>query len=588
MPFFGHSRSDEEAHRLVTGRRTPRSPSAKRALPEREFPVVNDASAAKVKRSGRNDDAMIRKRLLGFAFASADLLLELDAEGSPVFAMGSGPAAAHPAEGFCGQPLSNRVAAASVQPLDAVLKGLRPGARSAPLELLFNAGEGRVRRATARFFLLPELAPNVSCSVTWDGAAYALHDPTAAPALDPEAFLKRARQVMAPPAQPRDLAVSFLDVEGLAAAEAMGEAGERLSARVEAALQAASVDGSTAGKLGPERFALIRDSAKAVDLAGEVQEIGRSEGFDLATNAIEAEITAGSGSLSALRALRVAVEGCLRDGGSDRPELSFTAALSRTLKDAHAFQAMVRDRRFDLHYQPIVNLKTDAVHHFEALARFKGTSSPANAIRMAEEMALIEGFDIAVAEKALNRLRQQGAGLLKFAINVSGASLADDRYVQSLLRMTANRTEERRRLIVELTESAALSDVEAANRRLSALRAVGFKVCIDDFGAGAASYDYLRRLSVDTVKIDGTFIQGLETDPKARTLIGHLVELCRSLEVETIAEMIETQACADVLKDIGVDLGQGWLFGKAEVEPRTHLAANEPVARRMGAVAHWG
>ncbi|MFC5343279.1 EAL domain-containing protein [Brevundimonas staleyi] len=531
---------------------------------------------------------MIRKRLLGFAFASSDLLLELDAKGATVFGMGAGPTTALSAESFRGIALWNRVAPASVEALNDVLKSLKPGARSAPVELLFNAGEGRLRRATARFFLLPELAPNVSCSVTWEGAAYALHDPEAAPALAPEAFLERARQVMAPPAEARDLAVAFVDVEGLAAAQSMGEAGERLNARVEAALQAASVDGATAGKLGPERFALIRDTANEVDLAGEVQEIGRSEGFDLQASATEAEVTAGSGSLSALRALRVAVEGCLKDGGAGQPEVNFSAALSRTLNDAHAFQAMVRDRRFDLHYQPIVDLKTGAVHHFEALARFKGSASPANAIRMAEEMALIEGFDIAVAEKALSRLRQQGAGLLKFAINVSGASLADDRYVQSLLRMTASRADERRRLIVEVTESAALSDVEAANRRLGALRAVGIKVCIDDFGAGAASYDYLRRLSVDTVKIDGTFVQGLETDPKARTLIGHLVELCRSLEVETIAEMIETQGCADILKDIGVDLGQGWLFGKAEAEPRTHLAANEPVARRMGAVASWG
>jgi len=531
----------------------------------------------------------ISKRLLGFAFASSDLLLELDATGSTVFGLGSGPTAGLSAESFCGVALWNRVASASVEPLNGVLKSLRPGARSAPVELLFNAGEGRMRRATARFFLLPDLAPNVSCSVTWEGPAYRLHDPAAAPALEPDAFLTRAKAVMAPPAQPRELAVAFVDVEGLAAAQGTGEAGERLNARVEAALQAASVDGATAGKLGPERFALVRDRNEEADLAGEMEEIGRSEGFELSARSTESDLTAGGESLSALRALRVAVEGCLKDGGSGRPELSFTAALSQTLNDAHAFQTMVRDRRFELHYQPIVDLKTGAVHHFEALSRFKGTDSPASAIRMAEEMALIDSFDVAVAEKALSRLRQQGAGLLKFAINVSGASLADDRYVQALLRMTSSRPEERKRLIVEVTESAALSDVEAANRRLGALRSAGIKVCIDDFGAGAASYDYLRRLSVDTVKIDGTFVQGLETDPRARTLIGHLVELCRSLKVETIAEMIETEAAAEILREVGVDQGQGWLFGKAEAEPRTVLAYNEPVvARRMGAVAGWG
>ncbi len=207
---------------------------------------------------------MIRKRLLGFAFASADLLLELDARGSTVFGMGAGPTIDLSADRFCGVALWNRVAPASVDALNAVLKDLKPGARTAPVELLFNAGEGRLRRATARFFLLPDLAPNISCSVTWEGPAYALHDPAAAPALEPEAFLSRAREVMAPPAEPRDLAVAFINVEGLAAAQNSGEAGERLNARVEAALQAASIDGSTAGKLGPERFALVRDRGEDV------------------------------------------------------------------------------------------------------------------------------------------------------------------------------------------------------------------------------------------------------------------------------------------------------------------------------------
>jgi EAL domain-containing protein (putative c-di-GMP-specific phosphodiesterase class I) len=139
-----------------------------------------------------------------------------------------------------------------------------------------------------------------------------------------------------------------------------------------------------------------------------------------------------------------------------------------------------------------------------------------------------------------------------------------------------------------VTESAALADIESANRRLGALRAAGIKVCIDDFGAGAASYDYLRGLSVDTVKIDGRFVEGLETDPRARTMIGHLVDLCRSMKVETIAEMIETQGVADVLRDLGVDQGQGWLFGKAEAEPRTVRAPEATSARRVGALVGWG
>ena len=247
----------------------------------------------------------------------------------------------------------------------------------------------------------------------------------------------------------------------------------------------------------------------------------------------------------------------------------------------------MRDREFALFYQPIVNLKTRAVHHFEALARFGQGSGPAPAIRMAEELALIEGFDLAVAEKAVRRLREPGGGLLKIAVNVSGASLASDAYVAALLKMTASATDDRRRLMVEVTETAALADLAAADRRLGALRNAGIKVCIDDFGAGSASFDYLRGLSVDAVKIDGGLVRDIDVDARTRTMVAHLVELCGSLNLETIAEMIETDEVADALRDLGVTHGQGWLFGRAEAEPRTILGGPNPRARRQGVVEDW-
>src|SRR5690606_31133772 len=112
-----------------------------------------------------------------------------------------------------------------------------------------------------------------------------------------------------------------------------------------------------------------------------------------------------------------------------------------------------------------VALDTRAVHHFEALARF-GDNGPAALIHMAEQLGLIEALDLAVAEKALARMRSPGSGLLKVAVNLSAASLADDRYVEGLLRMTAVSPDIRHRLTVEVTETAALADIEAADRRL--------------------------------------------------------------------------------------------------------------------------
>lgn len=500
-----------------------------------------------------------------------------------MLALGAGPAAGVSPEGFQGKPLEDRLVPRPGLGLDD-LKTLTAGNRITR-EVLMDCGEGRARRATIGGFVLPDLVPNISCSIRYEGPAFTLANLEAGlvpDLIDPQAFLERAKAALVSDAM-NDLAVEFINVIGLAAA---GAGAERATARIEATLQAASVDGASASRLAADRYALLRDRSDRRDIVGEVDELVRDEGLSLTVSSSSADLSGGP-QVNAMRALRFVIQTCLSDQAAGRPPVSFDDALAKTLREADQFRVMVRDRDFALHYQPVVALDSGAVHHFEALARFGGDTSPANAIQMAEELAMVEGFDLAVAQKAVQRLKQPGSGLLKIAVNLSGASLASDAYVQELLRLTASNPDDRRRLIVEVTESAAVADMEAANRRLGALRAAGIKVCIDDFGAGAASFDYIRRLAVDTVKIDGKFVQGLENDPRSRTLIEHLVEMCASLNLTTIGEFVETQAAADILRDAGVNYGQGWLFGKAEAEPRT-AAPVTTRARRRGEIEAWG
>ncbi len=436
-----------------------------------------------------------------------------------------------------------------------------------------------------RAFRLPELAPALSCAITFEGAAFSLAVPEAPPLLNGDGLLSRARDTLARPGAD-SMAFAFVDVPGLAAV--VGEPGQRATARVEAALQAASIDGASAARLTPERFALLKDATDGRDLAAEVREAGAAEGFDLSPLAAEAAISTAVDPVSTLKALRYTIEGCLRDGGLERPDRAFADTLKKTLRDADRFRAMVRTRDFALHYQPIVDLRTGAVHHFEALARFGG-DGPSGPIHMAEELGLIEQFDLAVLEKAVQKMRQPGYGLIKVAVNVSAASLANDAWTTTALRLTGQDPTERRRLMIEVTETAAVSDLAAADRRLRALRQAGVQVCIDDFGSGAATYDYLRGLSVDTVKIDGGLIRGLDANAKSRTLVAHLVDLCGSLKMTTIAEMVETEGVADALRAMGVDYGQGWFYGKATAEPVTALPGRAaPAVRRLGLVQGWG
>ena len=526
----------------------------------------------------------LKSRLLGLAFAAADTLIEVDDKAQVTFALGAGPTAGQSTASWIGRPFADLLSFSSRSVVMEAIHSLTGGARSLPLEILADCGDGRVRRALFRAFILPDLAPAVSCALTWQGEPFVLEELEARPLTDAEGFMALAREGLSGKtgAALQRLAMAFIEVQGLSAAN--DGANERVAARIGARLQLASHDGASAGQLTAYRYALIKEAEDGRDLEAEVREAGLAEGLTLTSRASETAV--GSDALCALRAMRFAIEGCLKDNAA-QPELSFADSLSRTLKDADRFRSIVREKEFALFYQPIVDLKTRAVHHFEALARFGQSGGPASAIRMAEELALIESFDLAVAEKIVHRLRQPGSGLLKVAVNVSGASLANDAYVAALLKMTAAEPDNRRRLIVEVTETAALADIAAANRRLGALRDAGIKVCIDDFGAGSAAFDYLRGLSVDAVKIDGTFVRGIDSDSRSRTLIGHLVELCGSLGMTTIAEMIETEDAARAVQDLGVNYGQGWLFGRAEAEPVT----TGPVAqraRRQGMIEAWG
>jgi EAL domain-containing protein (putative c-di-GMP-specific phosphodiesterase class I) len=144
-------------------------------------------------------------------------------------------------------------------------------------------------------------------------------------------------------------------------------------------------------------------------------------------------------------------------------------------------------------------------------------------------------------------------------------------------------------LLLEITETKRLDDLETAARSIDALREAGFLVCLDDFGAGAASLDYLRALSVDFVKFDGRFIRDLAEGGRDAVLLKHLVKLCEELGVQTVAEVVETRATADVARKLGVVFGQGWVFGKpgptlSSSQTRPSVAA----LRRSGMVETWG
>ena len=236
--------------------------------------------------------------------------------------------------------------------------------------------------------------------------------------------------------------------------------------------------------------------------------------------------------------------------------------------DEGALLAALNDRRVLCAFQPVVDARTHAVHHHECLLRVRGpggdlqTSAPF--IAAAEGLGLVHLLDRRMLENA-SRALIGGQGHL--ALNISAQTVADRRAADGYIGALRALGRAASRLTLELTETVAVEDPVLAADFSRRARALGCRFAVDDFGAGYTTFRNLLAIEADSIKIDGSFIDGIVTDARARTFIRMMVDLAQTFGVETVAERVETAEEADVLRELGVDLLQGYHFGRPALSP---------------------
>jgi EAL domain-containing protein (putative c-di-GMP-specific phosphodiesterase class I) len=517
-------------------------------------------------------------RLLGFAFASADLLLEISSSGLVSYALGASEAISGSQEDdLVGRPWRAIVDEGDWPMVEALFDGLETGRRGGPVLVRLRAEDGVARAATLSAFTVPENDEALSCALSFAAPEAApppgqLHDRKAFEDLT-TALLQTAKATGA------DLELALVELAGLAAAReaASGEARKKLETRLAGVLRAQAHGGHAATELGEERFALVRARGEGPEaLSRRVAKLMEADGHQIrpVADVIPLKTEGDGGSRQTVRALRYSLDNYLRDGPKAGAPATLGEALSqamqRTLDEVGALGAAIRDKQFRLVFQPVVSLSDGALHHYETLVRFGDEESPFPLIRMAEEMELIEQLDLAILERAIQTLAREPG--VKLAVNVSGRTIASPNFVEKARGLIDAYPRCRGRLLFELTESAALDDLAQADRHLQALREKGCEICLDDFGAGAASLAYLQQLTLDVLKIDGRYIRDLQHGGREATFVKHLVGMCGELGVRTLAEMVETRTAEDAVRRAGVDLAQGWLYGAATDAPRAKSA----------------
>ena len=513
-----------------------------------------------------------RDRYVGFAFAAAELLLETDLGGDIEFAAGS---FAHrfgvPGERFVGRHASCLIAPDDQAPFALALATAAARGRVAPM--LVRLDDRSRTAVTLAALRMPGTPPRLCVTLAQ------------APAALPDPIVEGGREVgcgSGPLARAAASAGSDRDVRLIEVADwhtatkPLDEAGRQLlRAQIGEALTGAGAP-LAATEVAEGRFGVVADSGEdlAVVTARITKLIASAAGRTPKVRGTRMPLAAGRlAPAKAAQALRYvlsrfaeggvdAVAECAGDGG-------LSGVLAKAEKRAEGLRKAIEGGRFRLLFQPVVSLQPGrATHHYEALIRpIPTANSPSRSAQefvcFAEAVGLSELLDMAVLARASAALRAlPGAAI---AVNVSGLSIGGDDFNRAA--RVALAAVEPGRLLFEVTETAEIEDVAGAAAMMGELRAAGGQMCLDDFGAGAASFRYLRELPVDHVKLDASYVQGASKTSRERGLVASMVALAGSVGAVTVAEGIETEEQAALMVELGVDHGQGWLFGRPGVLP---------------------
>jgi diguanylate cyclase (GGDEF)-like protein len=357
------------------------------------------------------------------------------------------------------------------------------------------------------------------------------------------------------------------------------QVGDEMLVEISRRLAKSAPEGATVSRLGGDEFAVLVDAvateaegrAIATQLLTGLAQPVVLNGIRLAVQASVGIALApkdGDDAFSLLRRADVAMYSAKREGAPLRsyhvdndPHSAKRLELLGDLPDA------VVENRLFLVYQPQIDLLTDTVDRVEALVRWnhpvRGLVQPEEFIPLAENTGSIQGITRYVLTEALSRTRAwHDRGLaLGLAVNVSVRDLADDRLIESVteaLRMSGLPPEV---LTLEVTESSVMYDPQRAIQALEAVRRLGVRVAIDDFGTGQASLAYLKRLAIDELKIDKSFVTNLLADDTDGVIVRSTVELAHNLGLDVVAEGVEDLSTLAALRAIGCDTAQGYAVG---------------------------
>jgi diguanylate cyclase (GGDEF)-like protein len=328
-------------------------------------------------------------------------------------------------------------------------------------------------------------------------------------------------------------------------------------------------------RLGGDEFAVLLPHASAAEArAVSRQLVTAVRGHALVVDGVRLRTTtsiggvmieAGAGGAEDMMARADAAMYAAKHAGRDRAILASASELARSGHSASweaRIVAALDDEGFELHCQPILCLRTGDTNRYEVLLRMRsedGLSLPGEFLPVAERLGLIHDIDRWVLRRAIGLLAAHPH--IELEVNLSGRSLDDEEILDTIAAELERTGADAGRLVLEITETATIANLDDARRFAEALSRLGCRFAIDDFGAGFGSFTYLKHLPAAYLKIDGDFV----ASPRSRTddlVIEAIVGMARGLGKRTIAEFVGDDETIEMLRAAGIDYAQGFHIGR--------------------------
>lgn len=526
-----------------------------------------------------------RDRFIAFAFAGADLLLEIGEDDVIAYSAGAGEAL----YGLSDSDLTNKRLADFIHAKDrkrfddAVLR-LKNTGRLDHMLLTLVGSSGSVARLRVAGIRLPQFPKTYHMVLSRMPPLAVAELDRASDEIDQKAqFIEMVQQRLNEANRiGQDYTLTLFDLSGSNFDSIEPAAAQSFLSTVLNTLEECSVRGASAGPLSDRAFGLVHDnkvSAESVQkriaaLAGKFTgKSGAAAAVKMRSSTLEMEDSALSEEDIA-KAMTYIVNGFVRD--STRFAMKSLAdgarlAVEETLTRVKNFRKMVRgEDKLAFLFQPVVNLRTGAVLKYEAFSRIThngGFFLPSQIIPFATDVGLISEFDLITITKALKMLRTPAeiSALAIIAVNVSGQSLGNPGFYQSLFRLLEDNRPVLGRLVIEVTDAVSIYNLNEAKRLLARIRKLGVRVSLDDFGSGGSAFDLLRILPVDFAKIDASYTQDAR-DPRGKSVLKAITGLCNDLGIITVGECVEDAATMQILRDVNVDYAQGYYFAHPAVD----------------------